>query len=157
MRCNGLYVLKVQSIWSILSGRMSIPDTTDRELWTISIHGTSIMFWGWSVLRCLCGCIVIEIDCLFMRRCMCVMFLSSKKDRVLKYVIIIMTYCPSWTPLHWSRSDHETIMYMHSNLIIFLMLSGIHGVGDVLKGHQYLKICSINLVEKWIVQLRKKL
>ena len=88
---------------------------------------------------------------------MCVMLLSSRKDSVLKYVIIIMIYCPSWTVLHCTRSDHEITTYMHPNLIIFLILSGIDGVGDVLRGHQYLKICSINLVEKWMVQLRKKL
>ena len=42
-----------------------------------------------------------------------VMLLFSGKDRVLEYVIIIMNYCPSWTPLYCTRSDHGSTTYMY--------------------------------------------
>ena len=60
------------------------------------------------------GCSVMECDICAIICVVRTSLLASGKDRVSQYVIVIMDYCPGWTLLSDTRSDHEVTRYMYS-------------------------------------------
>ena len=119
MESSGLYVWKDELMRCILRIMMDMFRWTHRKLWRICVYGhlMELMMDCSSFWSSVCSFVfVVMCSVISMRWFVFVhaMLFASGKDRVFQYVIVIMDYCPSWTLLSDTRSDHEVIRYMYS-------------------------------------------